>query len=701
MFFRSIKREILVITLTLTVITIAATALIGAFSTQGAGRDAAGATSETLRKQAEEFLTQVAISAAAQQDLAFERAKNDTNVVASYVGNFYDNPQIFSHGSYWNFDDRVTKKDGRYLNDPNDVSTLHVPNFVVLSQTEKNRINLTANLDFIVPQLLKNNPDAVAAYSIDTKGVTRYFPDIVLGSLAPVDYDPRPDIYYDLASPQKDPEKKVVWSPLYDDVAGRGLMITVTAPVYDKTGFDGIAATDVLLKNIINTITAYSPVEGSYAFLIDKDGQTIAFPDKAYKDILNRPRNEGEGRTNLASTTNEFSGILKKMISGKTGFGSIHSNNKEIFIAYAPLNQTGFSLGVVADSAVMLKAATVLNTEISGSVKNNIFTQVLPAGIVLILLASMLSFLLVTRITGPVQELTKGAHEIGKGNFDYQLNIKSRNEIGELATSFTQMSQALKNSLQQLQEYSRGLEEKVRERTADLSRANEQQENLLHFISHEIKGYLTKGQNAFAGIVEGDYGDASPQVKELAKGALGEMRTGVSTVMDILDASNLKKGTISFNKKPFDLKTCVIQMSEDVKWAALRKGLKIETKIDPKDPYTVVGDEEKICRHVLRNLIDNSIRYTPSGSVTTSLSREGNNVKFKVTDTGVGITPEDMPKLFTEGGHGKESIKVNVDSTGYGLFVAKQVIEAHGGKISAFSEGAGKGSTFVVDLPAA
>src|ERR1700733_1300195 len=87
-----------------------------------------------------------------------------------------------------------------------------------------------------------------------------------------------------------------------------------------------------------------------------------------------------------------------------------------------------------------------------------------------------------------------------------------------------------------------------------LETANAQQENLLHFISHEIKGFLTKGQNAFAGIIEGDYGPVSDPVKTLAAGALVEMRKGVSTVMDILDASNLKKGTISFNKKPFDLK---------------------------------------------------------------------------------------------------------------------------------------------------
>ena len=68
---------------------------------------------------------------------------------------------------------------------------------------------------------------------------------------------------------------------------------------------------------------------------------------------------------------------------------------------------------------------------------------------------------------------------------------------------------------------------------------------------------------------------------------------------------------------------------------------------------------------------------------------------------GVGITPEDMQRLFTEGGHGKDSLKINVHSTGYGLYIAKSIVVAHGGKIWAESAGAGKGSRFVVELPAA
>jgi signal transduction histidine kinase len=98
-------------------------------------------------------------------------------------------------------------------------------------------------------------------------------------------------------------------------------------------------------------------------------------------------------------------------------------------------------------------------------------------------------------------------------------------------------------------------------------------------------------------------------------------------------------------------------------------------------------------------LIDNSISYTPTGSIGVSLKKESNKIILTVKDTGVGITDEDKKHLFTEGGHGKDSQKVNVHSTGYGLFITKSIVEAHGGTVRAESEGQDKGSTFTVEFP--
>src|SRR3989344_3721053 len=234
----------------------------------------------------------------------------------------------------------------------------------------------------------------------------------------------------------------------------------------------------------------------------------------------------------------------------------------------------------------------------------------------------------------------------------------------------------------------------------ELQIINKQQENLLQFISHEVKGYLAKSAAAYAGILQGDYGKVPTKLESMADSGLIDMRKGVDMVGDILDASNLRKGTVAYDKKPFDFKKSVEEVVHDLKPTADKKGISLDFSV-AAGAYELNGDEAKIRRHVIRNLIDNSIHYTQTGNIQVSLSRSQDFIHFSVKDTGVGITKEDMSNLFTEGGKGKESTKVNVDSTGYGLFIAKQVTEAHDGKISAHSKGKGKGSEFVVEFPAA
>lgn len=234
--------------------------------------------------------------------------------------------------------------------------------------------------------------------------------------------------------------------------------------------------------------------------------------------------------------------------------------------------------------------------------------------------------------------------------------------------------------------------------TLDLERANAQQESLLHFVSHEVKSYLTKGMYAFASVKDGDFGAVSPELVHMANDAFVEMEEGVSTVIDIMSAANLRKGVMSFYKRPFDLKSSVEQVIRQQKPAAEKKNLTLDL-VAGEGPFTMTGDEEKISRHVIRNLVDNAIKYTLTGDIHVDLTRMGKVIRFSIKDHGVGITAEDMIKLFTEGGKGKDSTKVNVHSTGYGLFVAKTVCDAHGAKIWAESRGPGTGSRFVIEFP--
>ncbi len=245
------------------------------------------------------------------------------------------------------------------------------------------------------------------------------------------------------------------------------------------------------------------------------------------------------------------------------------------------------------------------------------------------------------------------------------------------------------------------LKEILERQAHERERINKQQESLLRFISREVRGYFTKAEAAFSGIQEGDYGSVPTEMKQMAGNALADIRTGKNMVASVLDVANLSRGTISYQMAEFDFSHAVSKVVNELLPLALQKNLRLIVHQQPAEPCIILGDEEKISQHVIRNIIDNSIRYTPSGSVTVEVERSGSNVRLVVLDTGIGITPEDMKRLFTEGGHGKESVRINVHSTGYGLFVAKQVVDAHHGTIRALSEGAGKGTRFVVELPLA
>ena len=241
--------------------------------------------------------------------------------------------------------------------------------------------------------------------------------------------------------------------------------------------------------------------------------------------------------------------------------------------------------------------------------------------------------------------------------------------------------------------------ERIEKLAGELQETNERQETLMHFVGHEVKGFLTKDAGAFAAISQGDFGQCDVNMKSFVERALVESRQGADSVGNILKASNLKKGTVTYTKESFDLKELVAGAAEKAKLAAEQKGLTLTFTAD-EGSYQMMGDKAQISDHVLRNLIDNSINYTSSGSVSVSLKKDAGKLVLIVEDTGIGITEEDKQRLFTEGGHGKDSQTVNAHSTGYGLYIAKQITEAHNGTIRAESLGAGKGSTFVVEFPA-
>jgi len=241
----------------------------------------------------------------------------------------------------------------------------------------------------------------------------------------------------------------------------------------------------------------------------------------------------------------------------------------------------------------------------------------------------------------------------------------------------------------------------------ELATANEnlkalikQRESLVHLVTHKVKGAFTRSKYIFAGMLDGSFGELGDTLRDMATKGLESDNTGIETVDLVLNADNLQKGNVKYEMKPIDFKQIVLEKIADKKIQAEAKGLALESDISPDGTYAMLGDAFWL-REVVNNLIENSIRYTREGKITVGLSGGDGKILFSVKDTGVGISDEDKKILFTEGGRGKDSVKINTDSTGYGLYSVKLIIDAHKGRVWAESEGPGKGSQFYVELPAA
>lgn len=243
------------------------------------------------------------------------------------------------------------------------------------------------------------------------------------------------------------------------------------------------------------------------------------------------------------------------------------------------------------------------------------------------------------------------------------------------------------------------LREETQKLAKNLEFANIRQLETMRFITHEVKGYLTDASAGFDAITSGSFGPVAPDIKDMSQEALARVQYGVNEVKNFLHVSDFKTGKVTYAMEKINLTELLVKSAEELKKRASDKKLTLTVDVPEGDACTILGDADYIVNHILKNLIDNAINYTPEGSVTVSLTHTDGKVLFSVKDSGVGLSDEDKAVLFTEGGRGKDSRTINVHSTGYGLFIAKKIVDAHNGRIWAESLGRGKGSTFFVEFP--
>ncbi|MFZ4500210.1 MAG: sensor histidine kinase [Minisyncoccia bacterium] len=221
----------------------------------------------------------------------------------------------------------------------------------------------------------------------------------------------------------------------------------------------------------------------------------------------------------------------------------------------------------------------------------------------------------------------------------------------------------------------------------------------LSLASHQLRSPLTAIKGYASMLAEGAFGKMTAKQDEGVKRIYSSAQGLVNIVEDLLNVSKIEQGGMKYELQPTDLTPIVTALYNEMKIPAEAKGLVFTLDIPNHDVFMAIVDPLKI-KQVFLNLTDNSIKYTPSGFVKLFLSRKDDTILFSVADTGVGITPETKEKLFEKFSRG-EGGKLNTGGSGLGLYLAQEITKAHKGRIVIESEGAGKGATFIVELPAA
>jgi signal transduction histidine kinase len=352
-------------------------------------------------------------------------------------------------------------------------------------------------------------------------------------------------------------------------------------------------------------------------------------------------------------------------------------------------------------------------------------------GVIFVLFAILIPFMIYRSISRPLNKLSLLVEELERGNFKARINIKSNDEVGALGLAFNKMAE-------QLQEAQEDLEKKVRERTRelyytqlDLERRTRQanqakvatlniledieeskgkldeafhqlkaleklKNNFLSFTTHELKTPLTPILIQAQMLQEGDFGKLTSEQKKSIDLIVRNMRTLNQLIGDVLDISVIQSANLKIFPIRANMVDIIRQIVANAEPLARQKNIKISIKLPQL--HSVLVDVRRIGQ-VIANLLNNAIKFTPEGGLITIEAQENSEeVLVRVIDTGIGIPKDKLNTLFQPFSQVVASYTLKQKGTGLGLAICKGIINAHNGKIGVQSE-PGKGSIFYFSLP--
>lgn len=244
------------------------------------------------------------------------------------------------------------------------------------------------------------------------------------------------------------------------------------------------------------------------------------------------------------------------------------------------------------------------------------------------------------------------------------------------------------------------MSDKLAEANDQLRKLDNAKSEFISIASHQLRTPLTAIKGFVSLLLEGSYGKVEAKQEDVLNKVYTSNDRLINLVEDLLNISRIESGRMEFKLAPTRIEDLCQEVADTLMMKAKGRKLYLDYQLPKVALPELMIDGTKV-REVISNMVDNAVKYTEKGGVSMRIEKTDDVVRVIVSDTGIGIPKEELPYLFSKFSRGKDTARLNTGGTGLGLYVGKAMIEQNGGRIWAESDGAGRGSRFIIELPVA